>query len=285
MEILSKNEIWREEAGHIAFDHTKILLKNGTQYFYAVDPHRYMHGSKPKLSDISKLDITPIPESNVYPNYLTDRSQAPKPLPKNTFVKGPALINFDTGNKDKYELAFMMLREATAYENLKASPHPNILPYHGCIVKDGQITGLVLENPDADLPARVRGHLPLNNSDIDAIMDGITAGLKHLHSMGLIHCDINPSNIFMKGDVPLIGNFEKCRREGEVDRFGAPVSTLKHTNGTEGWEVKEFMEAGNINDWYGLWNIKVFLVEERDTPKVRRSERLRKKGKERGSQE
>jgi serine/threonine protein kinase len=54
-------------------------------------------------------------------------------------------------------------------------------------------------------------------------------GIQHLHSLGLIYCDINPTNILMNGGTPIIGDFDSCRREGEKLGFKA---------GTRGWTCR-----------------------------------------------
>lgn len=47
-------------------------------------------------------------------------------------------------------------------------------------------------------------------------MDGIRAGVEHLHSLGFAHNDLNPMNIALDGDDNLIIlDFGSCRRFGE----------------------------------------------------------------------
>jgi len=61
--------------------------------------------------------------------------------------------------------------------------------------------------------------------DTDLVLRGIQEGIQHLHSLGLIHCDINPANIVMdEGDTPVIVDFDSCRRKGEELGF-------------QGWDV------------------------------------------------
>ncbi|PUU81532.1 hypothetical protein B9Z19DRAFT_1076734 [Tuber borchii] len=50
----------------------------------------------------------------------------------------------------------------------------------------------------------------------DLVLRGIQEGIRHLHSLGLVHCDIKPANIVMNhGDTPVIVDFDSCRHKGE----------------------------------------------------------------------
>lgn len=111
----------------------------------------------------------------------------------------------------------LMLREARVYEVLQNHPHPNIVKYHGCKVKDGMIVGLCLSKY-----SKTSTELIWANSDIDvdACLDGIKKGIDHAHSLGFIHGDLTTSNIMLReGDdraqFPVIIDFDTCRKEGE----------------------------------------------------------------------
>lgn len=41
MEICEQNEAFVEEDGDLAFHHTKIILRDGNQYYYALTEQRY----------------------------------------------------------------------------------------------------------------------------------------------------------------------------------------------------------------------------------------------------
>ena len=57
---------------------------------------------------------------------------------------------------------------------------------------------------------------------------GIEAGVRHMHKLGLVHNDLNPSNIMMDGDNPVIIDCDSCKREG--DELGSKA-------GTDGWTL------------------------------------------------
>ena len=70
--------------------------------------------------------------------------------------------------------------------------------------------------------------------------------------MGLIHCDINPANIVMDGDTPVIVDFDSCQRNGE--KLGIKGGTLN-------WTREDFEFARPENDEYGLAKIRDFLLQ------------------------
>jgi len=47
--------------------------------------------------------------------------------------------------------------------------------------------------------------------DYSSILAGIESGIRHLHSLGLVHNDINPRNIMMDHDKAVIIDFGSCR--------------------------------------------------------------------------
>jgi len=69
--------------------------------------------------------------------------------------------------------------------------------------------------------------------DTDLFLQGIQKGVQHF-SLGLIHCDLNPTNILINRDTSVIGDFDSCRREGEKLGFKA---------GTRGWTSEDFKFA------------------------------------------
>lgn len=68
-------------------------------------------------------------------------------------VKSPVILKFDpmkmTGMANSFK------REIETLEILSKHPHPNIVKYYGCIMKDGYICGICLERCTEDLYERV----------------------------------------------------------------------------------------------------------------------------------
>jgi tRNA A-37 threonylcarbamoyl transferase component Bud32 len=57
---------------------------------------------------------------------------------------------------------------------------------------------------------------------------GIEASVHHMHKLELVHSDLNPSNLMVDGDNPVIIDFDSCKREG--DELGSEA-------GTDGWTL------------------------------------------------
>jgi serine/threonine protein kinase len=248
MEVCEQNEAWVEKDGDWTFSHTKIILKKDDQYFYATSSHRYNSAADVNLVD---FDPIPIPASKIWPQFPKHFQRAPKPLPENCYVKRPSLLYYgDT--KASTELGDLILHEARVCEILRLSPHPNIAQYLGCMVEKSRITGLCFVKYDMTLFERVtQVSRPF---DAGHLLQCINEGVRHLHNLDLIHCDLNPTNILMCGESAVIGDFDSCRRTG--DKLGLKA-------GTSGWTSDKFKFALPENDQYGLSKIEDFLFQEK----------------------
>ncbi|KAL3428265.1 serine/threonine-protein kinase [Phlyctema vagabunda] len=246
MEVCQQNEAFVEEDGDLVFSHTKVILREGSQYHYAITNRRYRSTSE---VDLRELDLVPIPASQIWPPCPKHLTRAPEPLPRDCYVKRPNLLYYSY-TEASTELGRLLLHEAEVCEILQSNPHPAIAQYLGCIVENERITGLCFVKYDMNLMEwATKGSRPL---DADIFLQGIEKGVGHLHSLNLIHCDLNPTNILMNGDTPVIADFDSCQREGE--KLGLKA-------GTWGWTSEEFKFARPENDLYGLSKIHEFLFK------------------------
>ena len=247
MEVCEQNEAFVQEDRELVFSHTKVILRKGDQYYYATTRNRYRTTSEVVPGS---LKLHPIPTSKIWPQFKKGFTVAPKPLPPGCYVKQPSLLHYgDT--KASTEQSSLLLQEARVCETLKKRPHPNIAQYLGCIVSnDGRIKGLCFVKYGVNLFDRV--NKDTRPFDGDLCSRRIEDGIQHLHSLGLIHCDINPTNIMMDGDNPVIVDFDSCRQEGQ--KLGSKA-------GTEGWTSENFHFARRENDQYGLLKIREFLSQ------------------------
>jgi hypothetical protein len=111
MEVCEQSEAFVEEDGDLAFSHTKIILREGYQYYYAITSRRYLTTSE---VDPLQLDPTPIPASQIWPPFPTHFTRAPEPLPQDCYVKRPSLLYYgDT--EASTELSSLLLEETLSF--------------------------------------------------------------------------------------------------------------------------------------------------------------------------
>jgi hypothetical protein len=195
MEVCDQNEAWVEKDEDYTFSHSKIILRKTDEYFYATSAHRYRSAADINMLD---LDLIPIPVSEIWPQFPKHFKRAPEPLSETCYVKRPSLLYYgdteaSTGVSD------LVLHEAQVCEILQRSPHPNIAEYLGCVVEKSRITYLCFVKYDMTLSQRItQVSRPFN---AEYILRSVEEGIWHLHSLGLIHCDLNPTNILMRGEV------------------------------------------------------------------------------------
>ncbi|KAI9699357.1 MAG: hypothetical protein M1836_002968 [Candelina mexicana] len=250
--VLFKEALYKGEPDgpkNCIFQHTKIILEDDEGNFFFACPKRQYHlDEKP---DPSELELHPIPDTEIYPEYHSGITKAPDPLPPGCYVKRPCLVYYEKDDKPGEQLSDVLLKEAQICEILRLYPHPNIVQYLGCQVEGERIKGICLAKNESTLKERLKD---INRSLPENLGDGIEKSIEHMHSLGFIHNDINPANIMMNAhDVPVLIDFDACTREG--DRVGK--------GGTTGWIDRSFdYDAANPqNDLYGLKKIREALVK------------------------
>ncbi|KLU90587.1 hypothetical protein MAPG_10439 [Magnaporthiopsis poae ATCC 64411] len=254
MEICQSNEAWVEKDGDLAFDHTKIILRQDDDYFYARVPFRE---NDPSAVDVARLDARKIIMDSVWPPADSRFTAAPDPLPADTYVKQPQLLHYDDTPASR-NLGALMLGEIEACEVLRLKPHPNIARYLGCLTNKGRVTGLCFARYSTTLAQLLREGA--SAFDKHACFRGIEAGFKHMHALGLVHNDLNPSNIMFDGREPIIIDFDSCKTEGEP---------LGHKGGTFGWTTDDGDPCSRKeNDVYALEKLRGILLGEATTAAV-----------------
>jgi serine/threonine protein kinase len=245
MDMHEQREAWVPVDDQFAFSHTTIIFKDRATkaLFYTRTKQRYRPN---EAIDINSLTLTPIPLDDVFPSLSCGGlTEAPNPLPLNTFVKRPNLVDYPE-LVDRYRLSDMLLEEARICEILMRSPHPNIVKYLGVVTENNRLTGLCFAKYVMTLAERLADNDPPLNRNL--CLAGIESGIQTLHNLGLVHNDLNPHNIMLEAnDTPVIIDFDSCRREGEVLGLKA---------GTIGWADENFKIAKPENDYYGLRRIE-----------------------------
>jgi hypothetical protein len=186
----------------------------------------------------------------------------------NLYLKSPDYLgivkrmNFDV-DLLKYHLAEMiMTREIQTCEILKRYPHPNVATYYGVdanykcqVVDDITMTlprrlvfALGFERYDCSLHDLFHNHEHIN---IRKVLSDVEAGIKHIHSLGLVHCDIKPDNIFVKEGRFVVGDFDSMH----------PVhNQLTMKMGTPDWyDCADITHAEFEHDFEALRRVKTWL--------------------------
>ncbi|KAF2823823.1 hypothetical protein CC86DRAFT_60371 [Ophiobolus disseminans] len=169
------------------------------------------------------------------------------------YDKCPDLLRLGAWLFQKTGKSAVTLREIQICETLRQQPHPNICLYRGVTVgAEGLVTGLVFDRYDATLFDLVHEG---RRFDAVACICDVEAGIKHLHSLGYIHDDLKPDNIFYSTRTGrfVLGDFDSAHRIG---------STLQLKHGAIGWHPKPKSKdevAVPGRDWYGFEVLKFWI--------------------------
>jgi serine/threonine protein kinase len=199
--------------------------------------------------------LVQIPDTEIYPELTRsgELTVAPDGLTSNLYLKRPRLFHYDEYKAQNCMeiVPALLLEEARSLEVLSSYPHPGIVQYHGCRVQRGFVTGLVLDRHVSDLRKYIneqKGFL-----DKRPFMEALESAIHHLHSLGLAHNDINPSNILVNAEgMPVLADFDSCRPVGEK---------LTYSRGTRGWidESDSYDTSETVHDIYAVEMIRTWL--------------------------
>ncbi|EPS31263.1 hypothetical protein PDE_06218 [Penicillium oxalicum 114-2] len=186
-----------------------------------------------------------VPKSAFNPPFLPKFTRAPEPLPVSSYIRKPQLI---------------------CYDRICQGPQPNLIAdsvlIEAEIVPDGRITGLCFvkypytltqEVSPGSLTKRKLRRARQATKDYSRILPGIEDGIKHLHSLGLVHNDINPSNIMLDGDRAVFIDFGSCRKLGQ---------SLKGVGCTYEWYDEQVQQSVFENDLNALEEIRIWLGDD-----------------------
>jgi TonB family protein len=137
----------------------------------------------------------------------------------------------------------------------QASGHPNILPIIEANIYDDMAVIASEYAPDGSLDAWLKryGSTSPPVETAFSIMDGILAGLEHLHGRRIIHRDLKPGNILLHGQTPRLADFG-------ISRVMKTTSQSNNVAGTPAYMAPEAFD-GKRNEQTDLWAVTVIFYQ------------------------
>jgi serine/threonine protein kinase len=200
--------------------------------------------------------LTVVPDEDVFPPWPWSNKRlvaAPDILPADTCVRIPdVFVMYYKFGDGKQILRDALLVEAEVLQILSEHSHPNILGYHGCLVRRGRITGLVVDKCHDTL----RGYVENGTGKIDqaAFMKALESAVQHMHSLGLAHNDLNPGSVMVnEAGMPVVTDFGTANKIGQA---------LGSSRGSKGWiegDTKDYTKSEKDHDIFALRKIGEWL--------------------------
>lgn len=200
------------------------------------------------LNDYIKA-LEPVPDQDLFPELPADTELtiAVDYDEGSSFCKRPGLFRYVPGFD--FGTPKQVLDETLIMETLSKNPHPSIIHFKGCRIKRGRITGIVVDKYDMSLEQFIKS-AELKDLDLDSFLSDINSAVDHLHSLGLAHNDINPSNIMMgEKNKPVLIDVGSCQ----------PFGKLLQTFGTPGCFEEDFWTSEKKHDDIALEKLRQWL--------------------------
>jgi len=237
-------------------DNTTGFLR--TSFAFVDGEHAVWYG---QIDNVRRHDMTiedmrrvmhRLPDDILYPEVISGLTILPDAdAVKKCYIKGPELFALEDPEMNS-KLPKLLIKEAQILELLKPHGHKDLAKYHGCVSKRGRIVGIALDRHSILLPYRLKQDP--RDLDIAACMDGLRAGVEHLHSLGFAHNNLKPSTIALDAaDQPVILDFEACRR------FGEPLLNGRRRR----WNDEDCRASDRHHDISALLEIESWLLRQR----------------------
>lgn len=221
MKVIHCSEYFGGRDEPVAFQHMRVIFQREGEFYQGLSKKRYRSDADVKENDL--YDTILIPTENLNPDYQSEFTESCHPEAVQLYTKRQRLSHYDP--REPGRLKHQTLEEVKICEYLRKHSHRNIAVYHGCEVKDRRIIGLCFTRYSQTLMEMVnpmkynkrKFALQIGGSlspEMGRWLDDIKSGIRHLHSLGLIHNYINPSNIMFDGDTLVLIDFGSCRPKG-----------------------------------------------------------------------
>ncbi|KAJ5919966.1 hypothetical protein N7454_009801 [Penicillium verhagenii] len=252
MEIIQQTESFKINNGRLEFSYVQVFVRQDGVLYTGKWPNRFdLPKTLEDLRDIDKVQTE-------------DRGPEVDPTWSAIYLKKPDLLAYVNPNLEK-----QIAREVQTCELLRKNPHPNIASYYGYQETRGRVSALCFKRYRSSLleavnPRRLSKSAFLSSArelvkkDMKDGLDGILAAIKHLHSLGLVHNDINPSNVILDDDGALILiDFDSCRHMGESLR-------QSETKRTVYWHDASIETSLEKNDLDAFKDLQIWLCGPAD---------------------
>ena len=250
------SEGWENSPIRKFCDTTFATVDTDDTIYFGLLPIRYAEITWDQYNEALK----PVDFPELYPELPADAALtiAPEDGLGDVYIKRPQLRHYEEYAEQgaTATLRQALLDEAKIMQQIsQLAPHPNIVRYHGCRVRRGRITGLVMDKYDHNLTEHFyRKARPL---DIPTFVAALKSAVKHLHASGFAHNDVNPANIMVDDyGMPVLIDFDSCCRIGEK---------LTRGRGTPGWiegSMDDYITSEASHDIYALHKLREWMEAE-----------------------
>lgn len=215
------NELWGTGPPvEIPTYHTNFMVLDSmnqqsgyTHYLLESNRGMLFHGHLPtsEWALISKLgsdgsefaslpELTHVHAHYLFPSYRPFMTKFPADgNDEAVYMKKQALLNRTKFKNDHF--ASCTSQEVARCERISKSPHPSLAKYLGVETKEiggeERVVRIAYQRYSMDLHTFVLMKRYLQPHHVPFLMQGIEKGMKHLHSLGLVHCDLRPMNVFV----------------------------------------------------------------------------------------
>ena len=145
---------------------------------------------------------------------------------KSVYMKKQAFLTRDKFKNDHH--ASCSMQEIVCCEHISKTTHPNLARYLGVATRmleeEQRVAKIAYKRYSMDLHNFVIMKRYLQPHHIGFLMHGIQKGMRHLHQLRLVHCDLRPMNVFVSIEDERDENDYVILKEVVIGDFDASVA-------------------------------------------------------------
>jgi serine/threonine protein kinase len=254
MDVVQSNEAFKWVDGKFSFQYVQGFIPIQGRLFVA----KWKNRQGPPLD---LYDQRPVETEDRGPRIELDWTAADQA--QSCYVKTPSLLSY----ADEPNLEELLRLEVETCELLRRHPHPNVARYLGHLETRGRVSGLCFEQCTQTLASAVNPeHLgkadflqsgrPLVHGGMRDLLQELKGAVDHLHALGIVHNDINPSNIMLREDGTIVlVDFDSCRQLGhDLHTENGPGTKRTHA-----WHDPNVTAAVKENDTDALRELETWM--------------------------